>query len=354
MRIAIPYNADTHLKPHLNSVERLAEDDVASLADDVFAALSGAHVCRLVPIEDCLFTGVEAIRAFRPDMIVNLCESVRGHTRGEAHFAYVLDMLGLPYCGCDAVTLALCQDKAVLKRLFDRSGVLTPPGVDLAPGCPIDQATQGITDMLARAGRVIVKPVREDGGLGIHRDSVVSDVASALAGVRDIWARFHQPALVEAFIAGPEFNIAFYHGRDGLVALPPGAVRFAAGIRVEQHVVGYRHKWDADSLEYQSFEVNTTRDLDPRIHAEIVRTCSRAVNALGGAGYYRFDVRQGADGRIYVLDVNPHPDIGSTAGFRTALTAAGIPFAEFLEELIEVRLRRPKPAAAAAALQRLG
>lgn len=341
MRIAITYNADTHLKPHLNPVERLCEDDVAVSARDVLAALEPAHTCALLAVGDCMVSALQAIREFSPDLVVNLCESVRGQTRGEAHFAHALDLLGLPSCGCDAVTLALCQDKGIVKRLLRQVGVPTPPGFALEPGCPFDQVD--LEALLAHAGRVIVKPSREDGGLGIDCDSVVADPAAARARVRDIWARFDQAALVEAFIAGPEYNLGLYRGPHGLVDLPPGAVVWSPDVDPAQHVVGYRHKWDAASQEYRSFDVHVAAVLDPEVHAEIVRTCARAVTTLGGAGYYRFDVRQGEDGKIYILDVNPHPDIGPDSGFRRALAAAGIHFTSFLEQLFEARLRRSAP-----------
>ena len=63
MKIAITYNADTHLKPHLNEVERLGEDEVAESARDVFAALSRHYDCALFPVGDCITTALLEIRA---------------------------------------------------------------------------------------------------------------------------------------------------------------------------------------------------------------------------------------------------------------------------------------------------
>ncbi|HEY8376474.1 MAG TPA: hypothetical protein VIK91_08295, partial [Nannocystis sp.] len=78
--------------------------------------------------------------------------------------------------------------------------------------------------------------------------------------------------------------------------------------------------------------------LDPALHADILHTCTRAAAMLGMTGYCRFDLRLAPDGRICVLDVNANPDIGPGSGFRKALAAAEIPFADFLEQLIAARL----------------
>lgn len=339
MRIAITYNADTHLKPHLNDIERLGEDEVAESARDVYAALSGNHQCALLPVGDCITAGLQAIRDFAPDLVFNLCEGVLGRTRWEAHFVLALDLLGIPYCGCDAVTIALCQDKGFIKQFLRQIGVATPPGLALAPGCPEDQARRDIAALLAGTDRVIVKPAREDGGIGVDAESVVRDPEAALARVRAVWASYQQPALVEAFIDGAEYNLALYHaGGGGLVALPPGQIVFASGLTPEQRVVGWKAKWDVGSREDLATESRVARNLDPALHADLLQTCTRAAMMLGMTGYCRFDLRQGPDGRIYVIDVNANPDIGPGSGFRKALAAADVPFTSFLEQLIAARL----------------
>lgn len=342
MRIAITYNADTHLKPHLNDVEKLGEDEVAESARDVYAALSGSHECALLPIEDCITAGLQAIRDFAPDLVFNLCEGVLGKTKWEAHFVLALDLLGIPYCGCDAVTIALCQDKGFIKQFLRQIGVATPPGLTLAVGCSEAQALRDVAAVLAQSsgGRVIVKPVCEDGGIGVDAESVVTDPAAALARARSIWASYHQSALVEAFVDGAEYNLAMYHaGGHGLVALPPGQIIFSSGLSPEQRVVGWKAKWDIGSQEDLQTESRIARNLDPALHADILQTCTRAATMLGMTGYCRFDLRQGPDGRICVIDVNANPDIGPGSGFRKALAAADIPFTSFLEQLIRARLQ---------------
>lgn len=338
MRIAITYNADTHLKPHLNDIERIGEDEVAESARDVHAALAGAHACALLPVGDCITSGLQAIRDFAPDLVFNLCEGVIGRTRWEAHFVLALDLLGIPYCGCDAVTIALCQDKAFIKQFLRQIGVDTPLGFALLPGCPEAQVLRDIEALLATSGRVIVKPAQEDGGLGVDEGSVAGDAAAALARVRAVWSHYEQPALVEAFIDGPEFNLAMYSDGRELVTLPPGHIVFAEGLPAERRVVGWRAKWDLGSREDLATSSRIAGDLDPVLHADILQTCTRAATMLGMTGYCRFDLRQAPDGRIHVIDVNANPDIGPDSGFRKALAAAGIPFDRFLEQLIGARL----------------
>ena len=67
---------------------------------------------------------------------------------------------------------------------------------------------------------------------------------------------------------------------------------------------------------------------------ELENICLRAASTLGLSGYVRFDVRQSQAGQLFIVDINPNPDIGPGSGFRKALETARVPFSEFLETLI--------------------
>ena len=341
MKIAITYNADTHLKPHLNDVERLGEDEVAESARDVYAALSASHHCELFPVGDCIAAALLAIRAFAPDVVFNLCEGVLGRTRWEAHFVLALDLLGIPYCGCDAVTIALTQDKGFIKGLLRQIGVPTPEGITVGPDCVEAAVIEDIAAMLLRApsSRVIVKPIREDGGIGVDATSVCSDAATAMARCKAVWDGYQQSALVEVFIDGKEYNLALYASQQGVITLPPGEIVFAPTLCAEERVVGWKAKWNLGSIEDLSTESRIVREMDPALHAEITATCRHVAAMMGMSGYCRFDLRQGPDGRINIIDINANPDIGPGSGFRKALAAADIRFEDFLAELITARLQ---------------
>lgn len=338
MKIAIAYNADAAAKPHLRDVLRPQAEQVAGSARDVHAALARRHDCALFPVEDRV-AALRAIRAYAPDVVFNLCEGVLGHSGWDAHFVLALELLGIPCCGCDAVSIALTQDKALMKGLLRRIGAPTPDGFAAPLGCPEDQLLADLAALLAGApsGRLIVKPSREDAGVGIDATCVVDDPRAALARCRALWTTHRQPALVEAFLDGAEYNLALYLGRDGLVTLPPGQIVFASSLAPGQRIVGWRAKWDLGSPEDLVTASCIVREMAPALQAQITGTCRHVASTLGLTGYCRFDLREGPGGRIHVLDVNANPDIGAGSGFRTALAAADVGFEEFLAALIDAR-----------------
>jgi ribosomal protein S18 acetylase RimI-like enzyme len=104
-------------------------------------------------------------------------------------------------------------------------------------------------------------------------------------------------------------------------------------------------KWRPQSRDFHATPVkNPAEDVDPRLHAEVVRITRQCIELLGCRDYARVDYRIDEAGRPYVLEVNPNPCISPLAGVAAALESAKIPYAEFLTGLVRAALRRgPRP-----------
>lgn len=319
MRIVVAYNDDAALKTHLNAIEKIGEEEVTGTADEVASLIGGG----LLAVRD-VRTAIDELRRDRPAVVINLCEGVQGNPRWEMHFALALEMLGLPFTGCDPVATGICGDKWMTKQLLEAAGIAVPRGFRVT--------SDG--DVPALAGTWIVKPALEDAGIGIDETSVCTSRAAVVARCAHVLRTYRQAALVEEFIPGRELNQAMFHGRDGMVMLPPGEIVFAGQLAPAQRVVGWKAKWSAGSVEDQGTANRTPAEIDDSLRAELAALCARAAAVLSLGGYARFDVRQRENGELCILDVNPNPDIGKGAGFRRALAAAGIEFADFLNELM--------------------
>jgi D-alanine-D-alanine ligase len=313
-KLVVAYNDDAHLKPHLNEIERRGEAESGEAAREI-AEILGAE---LYPVRDVR----EALRHLQDaECVINLCEGVLGKPGLEMHFALALEMLGIPFTGCDPIAVGLCMDKALVKRLLEVHGISTPRGVAVTRGSDLRELP---------AERVIVKPSREDAGVGIERDAVCATLAGARQRVDYVARTYRQPALVEEFIDGREFNQAMF----GDTLLPPGEILFAGELAPEARVVGWKAKWDSGSAEDRATVNRTPAVIDDTLRRDLADLCRRAEGVLSLRGYCRMDVRQRAAGDLCIVDINPNPDIGSQTGFRKALEAAGIGFRDFLGQLM--------------------
>lgn len=311
MKIAVAYNDDLHLKPHLNEIEKLGEAEVVDTAREIAELLDA----QLVGVKDDVAASLLELRAY--DVVVNLCEGVLGHPDWEKNFALGLEMLGIAHTSCEPIALGICTDKKLVKRILLASGIPTPR---------FWHAEEG--------GTWIVKPSREDAGVGIDAASVVSSTAEIEARAKYVEETYRQPALVEEFIDGRELNQAMYFDVNGPVILPPGEIVFDDGLAANERIVGWKAKWASGSREDRGTRNRTPAVIDDTLRREVADVCLRAASVLSLRGYVRFDLRQSRQGKLWIVDINPNPDIGRGSGFRKALDAAGIAFADFLKALI--------------------
>jgi D-alanine-D-alanine ligase len=325
VRFVVAYNDDAALKTHLNEIERSGEEQVADTAREVASLLGAA----LLPVRG-VRAAIDELRKSKPEVVFNLCEGVEGNPRWEMHFALALEMLGIPFTGCDPIAAGICGDKWMTKQLLSSSGISTPRGFLVASAGEVP----------AVDGLWIVKPSREDAGIGIDADAVCRSRSEIAARCAYVLETYDQPALVEEFIDGRELNQALFYGGDGITILPPGEIVFSPALAPKQRVVGWKAKWSSGSAEDRATSNRTPAAIDEALRRDIADLCTRAATVLSIGGYCRFDIRQRRTGELCIIDVNPNPDIGQNTGFRKALDAAGIAFADFLNQLMIAARRR--------------
>jgi len=76
------------------------------------------------------------------------------------------------------------------------------------------------------------------------------------------------------------------------------------------------------------------------LKAKLQETAVNAFLAVGCRDYARVDFRMDKKGKLYILEVNPNPDISLNAGYARALGAAGIEYRIFWQRMIEKALAR--------------
>ena len=319
--MAVCYNDDWHYKKNLNAVELTAEESVADMARQVAEPLGAT----LMAVRDDIVGALRRLKQF--DVVFDLCEGVLGHSNWEINFALGLEMFGIPNANVEAVAIGLCTDKLLVKRLLRAAGLPSP------------RLWHGESD-----GTWIVKPSREDAGIGIDAASVVTGAEATEARVKHVEATYKQPALVEEYIEGREFNQAVYFTVDGPVLLPPGEIVFDDSLGATERVVGWKAKWATGSPEDKATRPQVPAVISDTLRRDIGTLALSVATVLSLSGYCRFDMRRSKDSKLWIVDINPNPDISADAGFRRALDAAGIPFPQFLNALImaaRARHRRP-------------
>ncbi|HEY6953128.1 MAG TPA: ATP-grasp domain-containing protein [Bacteroidota bacterium] len=269
----------------------------------------------------------------QPDLIFNLCESVGNESIHEMHVAGIYELLGVPYTGAGAYTLGTCLNKARTKEILSFHRIATPR---FAVYKSISELS---IDDLELNFPLIVKPAFEDASVGIENASVVENVAALRKRIRFILQNFDQPALVEEYIEGRELNVAII-GNKRPIVLPISEIDFSTLPEGYPRIVTYNAKWVEGTDEFAGTKGVCPADVPPEIERKAKEIALKAYRIMGLRDYGRIDMRLDKKGQLFVLEVNPNPDISDSAGFARSARAYGLTPTEAINRIVEYALER--------------
>lgn len=289
----------------------------------------GHRPVRLGRPHDLLAAGAKG--ALAVDAALTIAEGYGSRNR-EAWAPVLLEMLGVPQLGSDALSLSLSLDKAWTRTLVAEAGV------PVAPGCVLRSEAEARRGDPPGGFPCFVKPRWEGSSKGIGLASRADDRAALAAAVARVVERYGQPALVERFLAGPEYTVTLI-GNDPPRALPVLQRALEAESRIGLHAVEAKPgEWPAAPRAELAHCVPGA--LEPALEAELVALARRAFAALECRDFARADFKCDADGRPFFLEINPLPTFAPEGSFGIHAELLGRPFEELLAEVLTEGLRR--------------
>lgn len=275
---------------------------------------------------------INNLRDEKPDLVFNFCESIEGNSYQEMNVAGLYELLRVRYTGSGPLTLGSCLNKVRTKEILNFHKVNVPSfRVFNSP------------DEVARKKLnfpVIAKPIHEDASIGITNSSVIYDRDHLQVLLTEMIKKFAQPILVEQYVEGREFNVAIV-GNEELVALPVSEIDFSSMPDGYHHIVSYEAKWMPDSVEYKSTVPVCPAKISQRQQQKIQHTAIRAYEAMGCRDYARVDMRVDKSGRVYVLEVNPNPDLSPNgSGFARSANSFGWTYGQLINNIVESAFKR--------------
>lgn len=272
---------------------------------------------------------LNALSKCEADIFFNLVESYAGDDTKEMHVAAYLDLLGKNYTGAGPQGLYLAQDKGLAKKVFGFHGIRTPVFGTCYRGS-IDHC-HDITFPL------IVKPISEDGSIGIDKDSVVRSVKELMQRIEWIQDEFDSPALIEEYIEGREIYVGIL-GNQQPEVLPLIELDLSRLPANMPKVAGTEVKWEKDSEAYKVTKSAPVDDLDEEIVEKLNSTALAAYRALRLRDYGRIDMRLNEKGDVYVIEANPNPWLSSSSEFYMSVKKSGRTYTEMVGEIVEFAL----------------
>jgi D-alanine-D-alanine ligase len=272
-----------------------------------------------------------AVARCNADLIFNLTESYAGDDTKDMHLAAYLELLDKPYTGADPHALYLAQDKSLAKKVFHFHGIRTPI---------FAVSYKGRTDHAHDIEfPLIVKPLSEDGSIGIEAASVVTSVKELMERIHYVHEEFDSPALIEEYIEGREIYAAIL-GCEKPEALPLVEMDLSKLPEGTPRIASTEVKWEKETEAYKRTRSQIVEDLDEKTTAKLQDTALAAYQALKLRDYGRVDMRLTPKGQVYVIEANPNPWLSSGAEFAMAARKSGRTYTDLMRDIVDLAMAR--------------
>jgi len=269
---------------------------------------------------------IQAIQQHNPYFIFNLVESVEGYGQLIYFAPAIFDYMKVPYTGCKTEAFFITSNKVTTKQMLKLSQIFTPKWLSLSQG--------ESPDFSAEDEHFIVKPLWDDGSVGIDESSVVSvkERKELLDILKRARAQTGKDYFAAAYIDGREVNVSILAGE----ILPVAEIRFANYPEDKKRIVDYKSKWIHDSFEYNNTprKFRFKKEEKPLID-ELKSIAVRCWALFQLKAYARVDFRVDSKLRPWVLEVNVNPSLSKDGGFLASARKSGLSVNETVMKIIE-------------------
>jgi D-alanine-D-alanine ligase len=317
-----------------DSIKGYSEQDILAFKtgyDIVNTLRKARHEVRVLGVQHELRPIRAEIDSFQPDIVFNLLEEFHGEPAYDQNVASYLELIRIPYTGCNPRGLMLSRGKDLSKKLLHYHRIPVPAF-----------AVFPMRKKIQRPPRLpfplIVKSLSEDASLGIAQKSIVDSDDKLQERVTFIHEKIGTAAIAEQYIDGRELYVGVI-GNDRMRVLPIWELYFGDAA---SKIATAKVKFDVKYQEERGILQGPAMDLPPEIYKRIQNLTRRICRTLELDGYARVDFRLSADGIPYFLEANPNPEIARHEVFAEAAAYDGMTYSEMVRRIVALGIQRSR------------
>jgi D-alanine-D-alanine ligase len=299
---------------------------------DVISTLTSlGHEVKALGVHDDLGEIRRLADEWQPHIAFNLLEGFDDITIFDQNVVSHLELLKLPYTGCNPRGLLLARDKSLSKKLLSYHRIPVPEFEVARIGRPFRRPKR-------LAFPLMVKSLTQEASIGISQASVVDSDDKLKERIAFIHESIGTAAIVEQYIEGKEIYVGIL-GNQTLQALPVWELFFDNMPDGAKRIATDRVKWSVKYQKKYGIESGPARELGDGKAEGIQHLCKRAYRALELSGFARIDLRLDASGNAWVIEANPNPQIAKGEDFAASAEKIGISYETVLQRIINLGLR---------------
>jgi D-alanine-D-alanine ligase len=278
----------------------------------------------LVPIR-------EAIEKQKPHIVFNMLEEFHGYVAFDQNVVSYLELLKVPYTGCNPRGLVLARDKALTKKILTYHRIPVP-------GFAVFPTRRRFRRPRRLRFPLMVKSLIEEASTGISQASVVHDEDQLRERVRFVHEHVGGDAIAEEYIEGRELYVGVL-GNVRLDTFPPWEMTFHGLPEGAPRIATSRVKFDHRYRKKHGITTDRAKNLPDGLEARLARLARRIYRALELSGYARIDLRLREDGEVFVLEANPNPDLAIDEDLAYSAEAGGLRYNRLIQRILNLGLR---------------
>jgi len=258
------------------------------------------------------------------DVVIPLVHGIHGE---DGTLQGLLELANIPYVGAGVLASAVGMDKIIQKELFRRAGLPVPKYVWFLSNVCRDRSRK-VVSAVERSLRypVFVKPANTGSSVGISKAHNRTELLESL----QVALQYDRKIIVEQGVKNAREIECSVLGNDDPETSVPGEI-------VPSNEF---YDYDAKYVDGKSVAIIPAK-LPKKVTRRVRALAAEAFRVIDGAGMARVDffVTRGSS-RIYLNEVNTIPGFTSISMYPKLWEASGISFAELLDRLIALAMRR--------------
>ena len=188
---------------------------------DVVSTLRAAgHDVRPLGVQEEIKPVRDEIESFKPHVVYTLLEEFHYASAYDQHIASYLELMKIPYTGCNPRGLILARGKDLSKTLVHHRRIAVPAFAVFPMRRKVKRPSR-------LALPLIVKSLSEDGSFGISQASIVDTDEKLAERVAFVHERLGTAAIAEQYIEGRELYVGVL-GNNRLRVLPVWELKFGS------------------------------------------------------------------------------------------------------------------------------
>ena len=226
----------------------------------------------------------------------------------------VLETLGIPYSGCNALSSALCMDKDMTKKILTSANIRN---AEWAMVTSVDEINYEELDKIGYP--FVVKPNSGGSSVATNLIDKKEDIENAVVEA----LKWDKEVMIEKYIPGDEITCPVLNGK----MLPVLAIKPKSGF------FDFASKYEDGGAD--EFIV----ELEENLHKEVEEMALATYKELKCSVYSRIDMII-SDGKPYLLEVNTLPGMTPNSLFPKSAKGVNIDLETLLDLIIQYSLEK--------------